>query len=134
MVKELVRDTIVGHALRMFTKSRVLPYEEECDPELWKRYISREKTGQMAHHGHLGEEEKEGKDGEKDGEGEDSEGQSPDARHSSRNSADTRVNSQDQDVGKNSLTGHPVDPEKGKDMTIVDWYSDTDPEVCSALS
>lgn len=132
MVKELVRDTVLGHALRIFTKSKVFAYEEERDPELWKRYISHEKTGNMAHHGTVGEEEKEGKEEEKDGEDSEEQSSSPDARHRSRHSssADTRVNSQDQNVNRNEVTGHPVDPEKGKDLAIVDWYSDTDPEVC----
>lgn len=129
MVKELIRDTVLGHALRLFTKSKVLPFEEERDPELWKRYVDKEKSGQMAHHGYVGEEQNEEKDERRD---EDSEGQRQNGQdrsqgHDRRNSSDTRVASQD--AGINETNGVPVDPEKGRDVTIVTWYSDDDPEV-----
>ena len=56
-MKELVRDTVFGHFLRLVTGGRVLPYEEDRDPSLWKRYIDVEKSGRMAHHGHTEDEE-----------------------------------------------------------------------------
>jgi MFS transporter, DHA1 family, multidrug resistance protein len=55
---ELIRDTVFGHLLRPTSKGKVLPYEEDRDPSLWKRYIDTEKSGRMAHHGHTGEEVK----------------------------------------------------------------------------
>jgi DHA1 family multidrug resistance protein-like MFS transporter len=57
-MKELIRDTVFGHGLRLITRGRVLQYEEDRDPSLWKR-IDKEKSGKMAHHGTTEDEEKE---------------------------------------------------------------------------
>lgn len=134
MVKELIRDTVLGHALRLFSKSKVLPFEEERDPELWRRYIDKEKSGQMAHHGYVGDEQKEEKDEEKsdeDSEAQRQNGQDRSEGNDRRNSSDTSVASQD--VRTNETSGVPIDPEKGRDVTIVTWYSDDDPEVSLLL-
>jgi DHA1 family multidrug resistance protein-like MFS transporter len=132
-MKELIRDTVLGHALRIATRNKVLPFEEERDPELWKRYIDKEKSGRMAHHGTTAEEEKEenAKDAERNDENGERQGvQDPRYRHNSRDSSDTRVASHD--ARRNEFSDVPLDPEKGKDVTIVTWYSDTDPEVYSS--
>jgi DHA1 family multidrug resistance protein-like MFS transporter len=46
-MKELFRDTVVGHAVRIITKGKVMSYEEERDPSIWKRYVDKKKSGQM---------------------------------------------------------------------------------------
>lgn len=48
------------------------------------------------------------------------------------NSADTRLGRVD-NARTNDVSGVPVDPEKGRDVSIVTWYGDNDPEVCSQL-
>lgn len=118
---ELIRDTVFGHALRLVTGGKALPYEEERDPSLWKRFIDHEKTGRMAHHGHLEEEEEEKNEsgpGDNDGAGNGRQGsdsaQSPDSNASSR---------------RNQHTGHKIDPEKGKDVNVVGWWGENDQEV-----
>lgn len=134
-MKELIRDTIFGHFLRIITKKKVLLYEEERDPELWKRYIHHEKSSNMARHGQTAVPE-ELKDEEKGEQSNDNNEQRPvgeernQDRH--RNSSDTRVGSYD-NTRRNEASGTVVDPEKGRDLTIVHWFGDNDPEVCSCL-
>ncbi|KAE8453818.1 hypothetical protein EG329_009330 [Mollisiaceae sp. DMI_Dod_QoI] len=128
-MKELFRDTITGHAIRLLTKRKVLQYEEERDPSLWKRYIDKEKSGRMAHHGHTGEVEE---GAQKEEEVNDIDGQRQTGAERNRGSAstessDTRVGSPD-DRRWNEVSGVVVDPEKGRDATIVTWFSDDDPE------
>ena len=154
-MKELIRDTTLGHVLRLVTRKRVLPYEEERDPSLWKRYIDTEKSGRMAHHGHVGEEEKdensnstdvdsspertydkeeEAEEGNTAGNDESAQRRLRSGRNERlpRNSSDTRVTSGD-NSRRNEISGVVVDPEKGRDMSIVTWFSDEDPEVVFPL-
>ncbi|TVY93904.1 Caffeine resistance protein [Lachnellula willkommii] len=127
-MSELVRDTCFGHVLRLATGGRVLQYEEDIDPSLWERYIDKEKSGRMAHHGHTAEEEK---NEENSGSNDDvSDQRQTAAEHnqpsSSRDTSDTRVGSQDQQ--RNDPSGVIVDPEKGRDVSIVTWYGAGDSE------
>lgn len=115
-MKELIRDTVFGHFLRLISHQKILPFEEDVHPDVWQRYMNKEKSGRVAHHGATSEEET----GDTRYQGH----QSP---TSSRDSSDTQVASQDARI--NEIGGVVVDPEKGKDVGIVDWYSDTDPEV-----
>ncbi|CZT48181.1 related to FLR1-Putative H+ antiporter regulated by yAP-1 and involved in multidrug resistance [Rhynchosporium secalis] len=148
MVYELVRDTALGHALRFVTRGKVMTFEEERDPSLWKRYVDKEKSGNMAHHGHTGEEDqekdiKQGQDsesperrsGEKDVERGDGANQGPPTTQSGgvlnghgRRSSETRHGRSEDGQHKNELSGVPVHPEKGKDVHIVNWYGENDPE------
>jgi DHA1 family multidrug resistance protein-like MFS transporter len=114
----LIRDTLFGHLLRLISHGKILPYEEDRDPSLWKRYVDTEKSGRVAHHGHTGEEEIEDQQQAVD-----------DTRtpRDSRGSSSTRVGSHE--GVRNEVNGVRVDPEKGKDVTIVTWLSEDDPEV-----
>jgi DHA1 family multidrug resistance protein-like MFS transporter len=139
---ELIRDTTLGHFLRIVSRQKFLQYAEDRDPSLWERYVDKEKSGNMAHHGHVGpsDEQDEMKEGdETNGDSStNNTSQQNEQRHvstltntglpSSRNSSDTRVDSQDIEQ-YNEVSGVRVDPEKGRDITIVTWYSGTDPEV-----
>lgn len=130
-MKELVRDTVFGHALRLATRGKVLQFEEERDPSLWKRYVDKGKSGRMARHGHTGEEEKE-EDVDETGNGNSDEQQRAGVAEGittsdSRNSSDTRVGSGE--AQRNEVSGVRVDPEKGRDVSVVTWFSENDPEV-----
>ena len=118
-MSELIRDTVFGHLLRYLTCGQLLPYAEDRDPSLWKRYVHDEKTLRMARHGHTGEEEAVDQTDAS---------QSPEGI--SRDSSTTRRES---NLHTNAL-GHPIDPEKGRDTNVVDWYGDDDPEVSSAVT
>ena len=106
---DLIRDTVFGHFVRLITKGRYLPYAEERDPELWKRYIHYEKTGQMARHGRLGP--------------------LPTNHRRETESNESSQTRASENQPTNVLSGHKIDQEKGRDVNIVDWYSNTDPEV-----
>ncbi|KAG4439814.1 hypothetical protein IFR05_004712 [Cadophora sp. M221] len=139
---ELVRDTAFGHALRLMTRGRVMTFEEERDPSLWKHYVDKEKSGRMAHHGHTGEEEKETMErddtespdrGTMDGDGDygNTTGQDQNGgvlNGNTRRSSETRLGSVDGGQQRNGISGVPVDPEKGRDVSVVTWYGDHDPE------
>ena len=111
---ELIRDTVFGHFVRIVSGGKILPYAEDRDPSLWRRYVHDEKTQRMAHHAHTDEQpEAECRQGPR--------------RSSSGQTSTTRAGDEDQ-VRTNAL-GHKVDPEHGKDTAVVGWYSDHDPEV-----
>ncbi len=113
---ELLRDTVFGHLVRLITKGKVLQYAEEKDPSLWKQYIDREQTKNMALFGNLeGTESEEKKD------------HSP-----SEESSQTRNGDADQPEHNrlhSTITAQRVDTEKGRDTTMVTWFGDDDPEV-----
>jgi len=111
---ELIRDTLFGHILRFVTRKRVLRYQEEIYPELWKKFVNKHKSGNMAHHGSVEDEERE-EENEKSVE--------HDQQPSSHASSDTQVDAK----VVNERTGKQVDPEKGRDANIVDWWGPDDP-------
>lgn len=119
---ELIRDTVFGHFVRLITKGRVLQYAEEKDPELWKKYTDREQTKDMALFGNpegIFSEEKQDRE---------------DTSPSSGNSSQTRTadeDSQEHNQFHSTITGQRVDTEKGRDATMVTWFSDDDSEVCA---
>lgn len=143
-MKELIRDTVFGHFLRIVTKIKVLSYEEERDPSLWKQFLDKEKSGNLARHGSVNEpqkdEEKEGQaggdessdnQGFKDDEvpnGEEQRQPQRETNPESRRSSDTRVGEQER---RNEASGVVIDPEKGRDVSLITWFGDDDPEVCS---
>jgi len=108
MVAELIRDSPFGHIVRLVTRNKVFQYPEERDPEVWKKYVNQEKSGHMAHHGAPEPPNDNGNDTthERDGNVSDA-------------SSQTQVN---------EASGARVDPEKGKDRYVIDWYGDEDPQ------
>ncbi|KAF5676591.1 MFS DHA1 multidrug resistance [Fusarium heterosporum] len=113
-MKDLLRDTIFSHTLRLMTGGKVFKYPEEEDSKLWKKYVHTEKSANMARHGQTEPPE----DNERQGRG-------AQTRHSS--SSSTVVPSR-RSEGVNEPSGVPVDKEKGKDIHVVDWYGPDDPE------
>jgi DHA1 family multidrug resistance protein-like MFS transporter len=142
-MKELIRDSIFGQVVRVISGKRLFTYPEERDPEHWKKFINEEKSGYAAHHGI--------KDGAIQPHGEDSDDEkveaiggirTRDARAereadtqrphgdstSSSTSDATRVGERQEGTQYNSASGVRVDPEKGRDLHIVDWYGPDDAE------
>lgn len=129
-MRELFRDTVLGHALRLVSGQKILPYAEDEDPSLWKRYIDKEKSGHMAHHGAPHPEDKDAeKDDVEDGNGNGANDGSSSTRHNT--GAQNSAGGSEADTEVNEVSGVKVDPEKGRDVSIVTWYSDDDPEVSS---
>lgn len=117
---DTIRDSVLGQLIRLATKNKVLLYEEERNPEIWQKYVHREKSANMAQYGQteLPEEVSEKQEDDPD---------TPVRRDSSPNSSSSTSTA----VGNDDLhKGRPVDQEKGKDVYVVDWYGPDDQEVC----
>jgi len=117
MVADLVRDSIFGQLVRLITRNKVFQYPEERDPSLWQKYVNAEKSGNMASYG----QPEPPQDDEKE---EDNESQT--RRQSSRSSSSTQVG---ENECVNEASGKTIDPEKGQDSYVVDWYGPDDEEV-----
>lgn len=123
MVADLIRDSPFGHIVRLVTRNKVFQYPEERDPELWKKYVHKEKSAHMAHHGNT-----EAPD-EHVPEMQNIQGvrSREEAGGRSGRSSTTAV-----PEGHNEASGMKVDPEKGKDKNVIDWFGDEDSQVCAA--
>jgi DHA1 family multidrug resistance protein-like MFS transporter len=110
---ELLRDTVFGHCVRFATKSKYFQFAEEKDPSLRKQYLHEEKTGHMAQHG-----QPRGETSSSDDE------RLKESQPSSQDSSPTRL----QNVRTANTIGQKVDQEKGRDVNVVEWFGDNDPE------
>lgn len=111
-MSDLIRDAPVGQMIRWATKNRYLQYPEEKDSSMYERFINNEKSGNMARYGQPNPPE-------------DKEDDQSRTRHNSESSGRTL---RGEDATVNEASGKPVDPEKGKDVTLVDWWGPNDPE------
>ena len=140
-MSELFRDTIVGKILRLASRGKLYPFAEEKDPSLWRRYIHHNKTQEIATYGRLleGHEKSKASNGNPDIEKEADRPADNISQpvHTSHESSTTRVSGENDHVGephKTNAVGQIVDPEKGKDTNVVEWYGSDDPEVGKILS
>ncbi|KAH4860702.1 hypothetical protein HBH70_148270 [Parastagonospora nodorum] len=117
MVADLIRDSPFGHIVRLVTRNKVFQYPEERDPEVWKKYVHQEKSGYMAHHGTTDPPEEESEELQN----------AQGVRAREHNSSDSASRTQVGD-GFNEASGVKVDPEKGRDRHVVDWYGPDDPQ------
>ena len=144
-MSELIRDTVFGHAVRFITNGRVLQYAEEKDPSLWKQYLDRNQTKNMALYGHPDDQTPEEKqepqsspvseaqstvnvnvNGNSNGNGNLSEATRPETSSPPRSGhGEYQLSS--------TITGQRIDSEKGRDTTMVTWFGDNDPEVRISL-
>jgi MFS transporter, DHA1 family, multidrug resistance protein len=146
---ELFRDTLAGQLLRFATGRRILQYPEERDPSICDRYLNKEKSANMALHGSTSRPEQAPKElptpshsdlptpqgDEKQEPLSDSRqnnaaaavdgAQRPSSRASSGSAATANENN---NALVNTLSNTRVDPERGRDADIVDWYGPDDPE------
>lgn len=116
----LIQDSIAGHFLRIVSNARFFKYAEERDPSLWKRYTNIEKSSRLAYHGRTGSVDIP--------DGDTLRGSSESAGAGAR-----RIPSSawwHRGLQYQGLTGTRIDPEKGKDVYLVDWWDENDPEVC----
>ena len=130
-MSDLFRDTIFGHAVRFLTKARYLQFVEEKDPSIWKQYIDRNQTKNMARYGHPDDESPEEKQERESA----PVSESPSQANGNANGADLSEKSFQTRAGdaehqlSSTITGQKIDPEKGRDVTMVTWFGDDDPEV-----
>ena len=122
-MSELIRDTVFGHFVRLITNNRVLQYAEEKDPSLWKQYLDREQTKNMALYGNT------------EGPTSSEKLKEANANASSEESSQTRAGNGDLEEERehqlsSTITGQRIDTEKGRDVTMVAWFGENDPEAC----
>lgn len=117
-MSDLFRDAPVGQMIRWMTKNKYLQYPEEKDTSMYGKFINREKSGNMARYGQSNPPEDEEKE-EKQDDNQDC------SRHNSESSDPTL---RGEGTTLNSASGKAVDPEKGKDVNLVDWWGPNDPE------
>ena len=131
MVADMIRDSFFGHIIRLVSRNKAFQYPEEKDISVAERYYNTEKTKNIARYGQTTVSDDQNKENKSKDET-DSEPKSnaaPDrAGSDSDDSQSTRV---DMNRQVSNVTGTPVDPEKGRDLTIVDWDGPNDPEVNS---
>lgn len=123
-MSDLIRDTVLGHFLRLVTGNKVLLYAEEKDPEIWRKYVNKDKSANMATHGQLQPPEKD--EGNEKDENDTTQRRSPSPAGSAGSSSTAR----DDSAQVNEASGRQIDSETGKDSFVVDWYGPDDPEVC----
>ncbi|KAF2813263.1 MFS general substrate transporter [Mytilinidion resinicola] len=118
-VSDLIRDSAFGHLVRLATGNKYLTYAEERDPSLWKKYVNEVKSRNFAHHGHAGDVS-------------DDDAGTREARHVSEDSekdlSDSERPGQPKEGIPNLASGVKLDPEKGRDIHLIDWYGPDDPE------
>ncbi|PNS15924.1 hypothetical protein CAC42_4325 [Sphaceloma murrayae] len=130
MVADLIRDSFFGHLVRLASGNKKFTYPEERDPSFAGRYYNYEKSTNMARYGQTTQpEEYSEKKSTKD-----SFESSPTPRpseafvrgqHGSVSSSATEVGAVPQ---VSNIAGTPIDPEKGRDLTVIDWDGSNDPE------
>ena len=128
---ELIRDTVFGHFVRFITRNRMLQYMEEKDPSLWKQYLDREQTRNMAMYGHpqLTDEEKKEIDLKNTPEGGASQVHTPTEEQANALTAQQTETATNEHQMHSTLTNQRVDTEKGRDLSMVSWWGDDDPEA-----
>lgn len=130
-MSELIRDTVFGHIVRFVTKARVLQYAEEKDPSLWKQYLHRDQTKNMALYGHPGDEtpeEKQERESAPVSETQSNANGDVIGANGSEESSQIRAGGREHQLSS-TVTGQKIDPEKGRDTTMVTWFGENDPEV-----
>ncbi|ETN43820.1 uncharacterized protein HMPREF1541_11144 [Cyphellophora europaea CBS 101466] len=105
-------DTTAGQIVRLVSGSRFLKYAEERDPSLIEKYINPEKSGNLARTGTTRSDR--APSTEKDV---NPESDSPSSSSSTLHDPNALVN---------VPSGRPVDPERGRDGHVVDWYGPDD--------
>ncbi|GKZ27878.1 hypothetical protein AbraIFM66951_005476 [Aspergillus brasiliensis] len=111
----LVQDSILGQFIRLISRGRYFRFEEQKDPSLWQQYINHDKSGRMAYTGRP----------DADGVPEPERVSTADTESMTRVPSTTWSHNGRRYQG---ITGATIDPEKGRDVTIVDWWDEHDPE------
>ncbi|TKX19019.1 MFS transporter-like protein 165 [Elsinoe australis] len=130
MVADLIRDSFFGHVVRLASGRKVFTYPEERDPALAGRYYHYDKSTNLARYGQTTvPEDAPKKDVEKDDFSASPTPRPSDAHmraeHGSISSSQTEVGGAPQ---VSNIAGTPIDPEKGRDLTVIDWDGPNDPE------
>ncbi|KAI9844360.1 MAG: hypothetical protein M1837_005664 [Sclerophora amabilis] len=107
---DLVRDSVFGQIVRTASGGKLLHWDEQVDPSYVDRYLGNDFSKNTADHGSPGEQNVEEKN-----------------RTSSPGSRSASTSSTAQGGSNDELGGTKADPEKGKDVHMVNWL-DHDPQ------
>ena len=125
---EMIRDSTVGHIIRLATMGKVFQYPEERDLDYVRRYIDQEKSGYLAHHGDTNPPEDgesvQGLGGIRTREGRDVQ---PEDQREREGSGSSGTLTGDGD-NYNQASGVRIDSEKGQDKYLVGWDGPKDPD------
>lgn len=130
----IIQDSAAGQIIRLVTNGRCLRYDEEKDPSIWHKFINLDKSSQLAYQGHIGAVDVPDED-------------KTDSETEVESGGQREVHGDDEEHGAGArripsraweqrgrrfqgLTGVKIDPEKGKDVSVIDWADENDPEVC----
>ena len=138
MVAGLIRDSAFGHIVRLVTRNKAFQYPEERDLSVASRYYNTVKTRNLARYGKTappGDEsrgEKQPFESPSNGTMDDSQAKDEQVPPALVYSESPSLHSEQTAVDANGLvrniTGTPVDPERGRDLTVIDWDGPNDPE------
>lgn len=131
---DLFRDTAFGHLIRFVSRGKYLKYPEEADPTIWTRFIDEKKSAYLAHHGNTNppEEPDSSLDNLRGVRTQEMTSAPPRLSNLEQSDSDLSTNSEKPRI--NRASGAKVDPEKGRDLHLVTWYGDNDPENVSGSS
>lgn len=124
---ELFRETACGQLIRLVTRNKYLQYPEEKNPELWRKFVNKDKSSNMARYGQPDEPQPENEDDEKKDDDDDNDSSEKGGDSADPASAEDHRGVERQESRYNDASGVKVDPEKGKDVTMIDWDGDDDP-------
>jgi MFS transporter, DHA1 family, multidrug resistance protein len=128
---ELIRDTAFGHLIRFLTGKRFLKFAEEKDPSIWTNYIDKKKSAYLADHGDTSPPDNVSLSGLEGVRTRENEYSLFPPSHMWQLKRLQDYNSRVTTERINKASGVKVDPEKGRDIDLVTWYGDDDPEnVC----
>lgn len=124
----LFRDTVLGQVVRLATRGKVFQYAEEKEAGLWQQYVEKETPAGVRStsppRSLLAP-----VDFEKESAPHTPKPDQDAASASSGVSSDTAVGDLPSNQANGAAAGKSIDPEKGRDTTMITWYSETDPEV-----
>lgn len=135
---DFIRDTAFGQIVRLITRNRWPQYPEEKNLESWKKFVDEKKSGNLARYGTTSprDEESSGADQDYPHLGgvrtRDAAADSKEKEESGDGESDKSDSDFPTDGTYNVASGYKIDPDKGRDLHLVDWL-ENDPEVGSAL-
>jgi len=111
MVWDIVRDSAFGHLVQLVSRGKYFQYAEERDPSLLKQFVNEDKSLNIRHHGDINAPEDESELHRRE--------------RSSRMQLSEDETAQSQHNGSHRTA---VDPEKGTDKNVIDWFGPADPD------
>lgn len=111
MVWDIIRNSTFGYLVQLASRGKYFQYAEERDPSLLKQFINEDKSLNIRHHGNTNAPDDESE-----------------PRHNERSSRTQLHEDKTTYSQHNESYRTPVDPGKGKDNNVIDWFYPADPD------